>query len=199
MRENYRKCLKKRELKSRSGAGSTKLPVCNFFTELQFLTDTLKNKPSDSNLVVSRPETTKENTEDPIEVDFTPKKSVPKRKRDEKQEQQQQQPCLLDVAIIDTLKSSRKKEEPEEKDGNLLFCLSLVDTLRSLSSRDNALLKLKILFRSTAWRVVMISGTDKKHFSYVILMFLGFFLVNIFEKNIQPFIERELAVLSNLF
>ena len=115
MRENYCKCLKKRELKSWSGTGSTKLSVCNFFTELQFLKDTLKNKPSDSNLVVSRPETTKENMEDPIEVDFTPKKSVLKRKHDEKQEQQQQQPSLLDVAIIDTLKSSRKKEEPEER------------------------------------------------------------------------------------
>ena len=106
------KCLKKRELKSRSGAESTKLPVCNFFTELQFLTDTLKNKPSDSNLVVTRPETTQENTEDPIEVDFTPKKSVPKRKRAEKQEQQQQQPSLLDVAIIDALKYSTLYRTP---------------------------------------------------------------------------------------
>ena len=50
LKENYRKCLKKKEQRTRSGAGSSKLPTSNYFTELSFLTDTLKNKPTNSNL-----------------------------------------------------------------------------------------------------------------------------------------------------
>jgi len=50
IKENYRKCLKKREIKQRSGAGSDKLPLCSFFTELSFLNDSLLNKRSESNI-----------------------------------------------------------------------------------------------------------------------------------------------------
>ena len=159
MRENYRKCLKKRQLKTRSGSGSSqKLPTCHFFKELQFLTDTLRNKPSESNIAISAKPVNKSVDKEniPLQKENAPSQinndevvlrpRVAKRKVEEKFAQPQEQPRLLDVAIIETLKSSKKTEdEPnEKKDSNLLFCLSLVDTLKSLSSRDNALVKLKI-------------------------------------------------------
>ena len=50
LRENYRKCLTKREKATRSGAAAKKLPTCNFFAELSFLRDTLLNQRTESNL-----------------------------------------------------------------------------------------------------------------------------------------------------
>ena len=149
--ENFRKCIKKREQRTRSGAGSSKLPTCNYFTELSFLTDTLKNKPTDSNLdraIRFGKENTTPRSEESSDVDFTPKRTM-KRNRDVNRatnNTQQQQPSMLDLAIVETLKSSKKEvsEEPKEKDCNVLFCLSLVDTLKALSPRENSLAELKI-------------------------------------------------------
>ena len=151
LRENYRKCLKKREQKTRSGAGTGRLPSCNFFNELQFLADTLNNKPTDSNLNLAAVNYDKENTTpDNLTTtdnnNFTRKRTT-KRHSDDRltyQTQQQPQPNMLDVAIVETLRASKKEEEPKEKDSNVLFCLSLVDTLKSLSPRNNAFAKLKI-------------------------------------------------------
>ncbi|XP_057300153.1 uncharacterized protein LOC130630609 [Hydractinia symbiolongicarpus] len=53
IRENYRKCLKKRDARTKSGAGYDKLPTCNFFNELRFLSDSLSNKVTDSNILNS--------------------------------------------------------------------------------------------------------------------------------------------------
>lgn len=145
--------MKKREQRTRSGAGSSKLPTCNYFTELSFLSDTLKNKPTDSNLnraIRFGKENTTPSTprsEESSDVDFTPKRTM-KRNRDVDRatNNTQQQPSMLDLAIVETLKSSKKEvsEEPKEKDCNVLFCLSLVDTLKALSPRENSLAKLKI-------------------------------------------------------
>ncbi|XP_046862378.1 uncharacterized protein LOC124455802 [Xenia sp. Carnegie-2017] len=54
LRENFRKCLKKRELESRSGAEAKKLPTCAFFVELSFLRDSVSNRKSTSNVNVPR-------------------------------------------------------------------------------------------------------------------------------------------------
>ena len=50
LRENYRKCLAKREKATRSGAAAKKLPTCNLFVELSFLRDKLLNRRTESNL-----------------------------------------------------------------------------------------------------------------------------------------------------
>ena len=73
LREIYRKCMKKREQKTRSGAGHGRLPSCNFFNELQFLSDSLKNKPSESNIARNFD---KGNTPSVIEDDFTPRRLI---------------------------------------------------------------------------------------------------------------------------
>ena len=50
LRDNYRRCIQKRHLKQRSSAGSSKLPVCSYFEQLQFLHDTVSNEESDGNI-----------------------------------------------------------------------------------------------------------------------------------------------------
>ena len=50
LRDNYRKTLVKREKCTRSGAGSKKLPTCNFFEELSFLCDSVSNRSSATNI-----------------------------------------------------------------------------------------------------------------------------------------------------
>jgi len=55
LRQNYRKCLQRRELKTRSGAGLSKLPTCKSFEQLHFLKDILMDKPSYGNIEITRP------------------------------------------------------------------------------------------------------------------------------------------------
>ena len=151
LQENYRKCLKKRELKTRSGAGSSKLPTCNFYNELHFLSDSLANKPSESN-ITSLDMSFDKNTcvEEESEIAETPEafqSSASKRTAKKKEEAQ---PSLLDAAILQTLNTVNQRnkdkdtKKDEEKDADTLFCLSLVNTLKSLSAKKNALAKLKI-------------------------------------------------------
>jgi hypothetical protein len=51
LKDNYRKCLNKREKATRSGARTKKLSMCNLFAELSFLRDTLLNRKTESNLI----------------------------------------------------------------------------------------------------------------------------------------------------
>ena len=44
LRDNYKRCIQKRQLKQRPGAGSSKLPVCRYFEQLQFLHNTVSNE-----------------------------------------------------------------------------------------------------------------------------------------------------------
>ena len=50
LRENYRRCKNRRKIQTKSGAGTRSLATCAFFKELSFLTDTVGNRPSQSNI-----------------------------------------------------------------------------------------------------------------------------------------------------
>ena len=50
LRDNYRRCIQKHQLKQRSGAGSSKLPACKYFEQLEFLRDFVSNEESDGNI-----------------------------------------------------------------------------------------------------------------------------------------------------
>ena len=52
MRDGFSKCLKKRDLLTRSGAGATVLPQCQFFRGLQFIKNAVTNRATHSNLNV---------------------------------------------------------------------------------------------------------------------------------------------------
>ena len=52
LRDGFSKCLKKRDLLTRSGAGATVLPQCQFFRELQFIKNAVTNRATHSNLNV---------------------------------------------------------------------------------------------------------------------------------------------------
>ena len=55
MKDNYRRCLRKREKSTRSGAGTKKLPTYDFFSELSFLSDVMSSRPTESNLFTPPP------------------------------------------------------------------------------------------------------------------------------------------------
>ena len=55
MRDNLSKCLEKKDLLCRSGAGATELPQCKFCKELQFLKDVLSNRATHSNVSTPQP------------------------------------------------------------------------------------------------------------------------------------------------
>ena len=52
LKDNYRRCIGKREQATRSGAGQKKLPTCDFFGELSFLRDVMTSRKTESNIEV---------------------------------------------------------------------------------------------------------------------------------------------------
>ncbi|XP_066925540.1 uncharacterized protein [Clytia hemisphaerica] len=159
LRENFRKCLKKRALQGEGKSGSRgkkKFATCNFFNELQFLKDTLLNKQTDSNLMISNEnkenEASVETDNENALADVTPVKPLPSNKKSRKRNHPQAAESLekvspIDLTILETMKSLKKDDDDDElkeRDGNHWFCMSLVDTLKALPPRKNALAKLKI-------------------------------------------------------
>ena len=164
LRDNLSKCLKKRELLSRSGAGATELPQCKFFKELQFLKDVLSNRSTHSNL--STPQLSVDNFDrfEYIEDTSTSKKpdvmySTPKpmqsgtetppakRKRASGTKEgkatskdEQSSTSSLDSAISEYLAN----QNDEKKNADSLFCQSLVPILSSLPARKNRIAKFEI-------------------------------------------------------
>ncbi len=50
LRENFKRCLDKRNRLTRSGAGARSLPTCRYFQNLLFLRDKVSNKETESNV-----------------------------------------------------------------------------------------------------------------------------------------------------
>ena len=135
LRENYRKCLRKREYKLRSGAGGGKLPSCSFFEQLSFLRDTLVNREAESNIVIPNERNSQDHETQNV-MEFNPP-SVKKWKSEEASKL-----SIMDTALVQTLQ--RVNRPKEAKDADELFCLSLVDSLKALPKQKNALAKIKI-------------------------------------------------------
>ena len=51
LRDNFSKCLKSRERKTRSGAEASTLPKCKLFTQMLLLKDSILNRPTASNAI----------------------------------------------------------------------------------------------------------------------------------------------------
>lgn len=197
LRENYRKCLAKREKATRSGAAAKKLPTCNFFVELSFLRDTLLNRRTESNLpqppggILPRlpnalpqppanPAQPHANpAQPPANLPQTPDNDRPvyvgeltahdpaapsttlhdfsspfKKQKYENNKKKKANDIQLgiDALLVKALtkdlcpspEQAPKQGSKEKDDPDLLFCLSLVDTLKRLDGRKKSLAKMKI-------------------------------------------------------
>lgn len=169
LKENYRKCINKREKATRSGAGTKKLPTCNFFVELSFLRDTLVNRKTDSNLPSPSSSDLSLSVDDNTEYECdltsaeepattsTPSQSYASPFKKQKYEYQKTKKANeiqleIDALLVKTLSkdldNSSSEQAPKQRlrdnEPDVLFCLSLVDTLKKLDARKNAMAKMKI-------------------------------------------------------
>ena len=51
VRDNFSKCLKSRERKTKSGTEASTLPKCKLFTQMLFLKDSILKRPTASNVI----------------------------------------------------------------------------------------------------------------------------------------------------
>ena len=75
IRDTYRKCNKRRDLATRSGAGYKRLPECAYFNQLSFLRDTVTSKQSESNFTPTPNNATQSPSVDADVVDDEPSRS----------------------------------------------------------------------------------------------------------------------------
>ena len=169
LKENFRKCLKRREKATRSGAGRTQLPSCQYYKELQFITDTIANRPTCSNVsptanpnMFAPPSPSNYSQTYPdFAVDSSlNERSVPspativvpppatvtegpsnkKRKKDMKDDVN----SLLMASIKRDLIATESAES-NDKDPDTLFCLSLVQDFKELPAPKKRLARVKIM------------------------------------------------------
>ena len=143
LKDNYRKCIQRRDRMTKSGSGSTKLPVCNFFKELSFLKDISSNRKGTSNVPNSTLNQT--NTEDTTTV---PSSSIPT-KRNDKRKHSSDIELGIDAMLVKALSSGDKSHKDESVERNItdedeLFCLSLVGMLKSLPNKKKRYARMKI-------------------------------------------------------
>ena len=169
LRENFRKCLKRREVATRSGSGKTQLPSCQFFKELLFIKDTVSNRPTSSNVPlpdlftpppspgIESATVTSENSSImttaatpvlPVVTSGrsnTSTSSTSKRKKDSDELN-----TLLMASIKRDLSSQTSSSQSSgsnlvENDPDKAFCLSLVEELKSLAPCKKRLARVKML------------------------------------------------------
>ena len=149
LRDNYRKCLQRRDKLTRSGAGSKKLPRCNFFSELSFLKDVTTNRKTCSNINFEQNlENAVDNGKD-HQVEVASQSQPAKQSLKRRQDLQIGIDTLIYKALSDSSESKKEnvpswKLESHSDDPETLFCLSLVDTLKQLPPRKKHLAKMKI-------------------------------------------------------
>ena len=152
LRDNYRRCLRKREQATRSGAGLKKLPTCDFFLELSFLHDSITGIPTETNLFTPLPSPISFNqvqsdsnidnlsTSPPASSSFSPVSTVPAKKSKKKSEVDE----LLMASVAADLKKEGERQK-EDNDSDVLFCKSLVEQFRDLTKKQKKEARIKIM------------------------------------------------------
>ena len=137
------KCLKKNELATRSGAGSSKVAYCKCYAQLMFLHDTISNRPTDSNLtsIVTDP------TPEVIlpSSSRSPSLSSPRSTLSSPPQSKKNKVDNVEMALIDALKGAPPQPTPTvQEDSDLLFCKSIVPQLRKMEAKKNRMAKIEI-------------------------------------------------------
>ena len=155
LRENYRKCCRRREKLQRSGAGNVKLPTCKFYSELIFLSDSFAGRSTTSNIIISPTPSTLD-----IDTSFvssppatnlasspcsfsSPSSTSTTTSNKNLKRKQQNDDQMYQMYLMKKLEECDEKETIEE-DADTLFCKSLIDIFRKLDPRKNQLAKLKV-------------------------------------------------------
>ena len=148
LRDGFVKCLKKREVLTRSGAGKTKLPTCKFFDQLHFIRDTIIHRSTESNfnpVIETFDDEVLEQEHDlsisdmasPVSSVKTPEVDRPKHKRQRKNEViEEVAPTTYEAALVEKLS---KKTSADAH-----FLLSLEPILNRLSPKLNQKAKLNM-------------------------------------------------------
>ena len=166
LRENYRKCLKRQELASRSGAGSKTEKSCQFYDELTFMKEIFTDRERSSNIdesllapIHSPPphiENYNQNQPSPLlspscssfnsppntassPVSF----NVQSKQKKRKQPNDNLKDALTKALL--TEEQTTPRSSVDEKDSDTLFCLSLVESLKKLPSKSNKRARIKIM------------------------------------------------------
>ena len=152
LRDGFSKCLKKRDLLTRSGAGAAVLPQCQFFRELQFIKNAVTNRATHSNLNVQHH--LMEDNGEVEELELVQSMQIPQQSESTicgsqrkkrlcqktKQGEVSQDTQNLDKAIVHYL----QKENAGKENADEMFCKSLVPILSTLPPQKNRRAKIKI-------------------------------------------------------
>lgn len=157
LKDNYRRCIRKREKMTRSGCAGTKLPTCEYFVELSFLRDIVTGRKTESNVSTeittygvaasSIPSSTHTITvTDTNSIQSNSSASDAKSTRNARKRRSDQIDELLAISLSNDLKSEKKEEAPKkEEDQDALFCSSLIKTFQKLKGKKNKQAKVKVL------------------------------------------------------
>ena len=151
LKDNYRRCIRKREKMTRSGCAGTKLPTCEYFMELSFLRDIVTGRNTESNVpkataaVESQPSTSTNpvtNTDNvqppPLNIDAKAMRNSRKRRSDQIDE-------LLAISLPNEKEKNEEHKTIQSQDEDILFCSSLVQTFQKLKGKYNKLAKMKVM------------------------------------------------------
>ena len=155
LRDNFSKCLKSRERKTRSGAEASTLPKCKLFTQMLFLKDSILNRPTASNVISNSQSVSVEVSSIP---QSNPSSSPPSSTRNESvkrggtanvinesKRSKLSKPSLdtTDQALLELLRKE-DKDNMEIPDADVSFANSIVPILQSLPAKKNRLAKIEI-------------------------------------------------------
>ena len=155
LRDNFSKCLKSRERKTRSGAEASTLPKCKLFTQMLFLKDSILNRPTASNVISNSQSVSVEVSSIP---QSNPSSSSPSSTRNESVKRSDtanvineskrsklSKPSLdtTDQALLALLRKE-DKDNMEIIDADVSFANSIVPILQSLPAKKNRLAKMEI-------------------------------------------------------
>ena len=163
VRDGYKKAIEKRVEQARSGAGSSKLATCRHFNLLSFLHSTVTSQGTYNNVDIgfyenqNDIESSNEIRED-SQITTNSRNTIANATEtcQAKNKSKKNSEGIIDVQlreslnnVNDAVKAITKNqnftnESNNDTDSDMLFCRSLVDSLRGLTPRKNKIPRMKI-------------------------------------------------------
>ena len=137
---------------TRSGSGTTKLPMCDYFIELSFLRDIVTGRKTETNVPTetithSPPPLSQDSVTTVINTPSSNCSSDAKSSKNYRKRRSDQIDELLAISLSNDLRNDKKAihNSDEIQDEDVLFCSSLVKTFQGLKGKQNKRAKVKVL------------------------------------------------------